>query len=898
MEQLLIHDSSDDTLSLLYTVHHLRAREIGELFGVTEDAILLRMKKLNIPTMARGTKRSDVEVHRTFQVSKRNEVTKTILEDLLLQGMTKADIARKFFTSETTITRRLEKFGIVYEERPLKSLSLDEHSKEALESDYNALTKEQFSAQYGCSSIVWRPYLDGLGIAKKSERQPDPLTREQKVVVLGSMLGDGSVSTGTTFYEYHCKEQEQYLRLKHRILSNVSKEVLPSGDCGGFRFETRSHPYFKEIHPLFYKEGTPGKHIPVSLYKENWDDSILAIWYLDDGTYDHRTDSVSIANKCPDKAQLDELVSFMEARYHFHFQVRGAENAVMGDGSAPTGRTYSVTISKLYHREFFTIVAAFAPPDMLGKVPEGYLPSNKVQALPESSELLYQHPSLYRSRTDEAGRKAVVDSFTDVLVKEGFPYPYQTTKRLDYYLSEYIGVLPSYKTRATMAKSGYQILNHFFPSQYDAHRKGCLSPVEEWRSRNFVTSVAKSVLDSSNTSMRSDVLSAVRRQCRGTVTVQNPSLSAYVYQNYNTNGLVLDTSAGFGPRMLSALCLGLQYHAYEPNPATFSQLQNLGTWLSGHTTGGSSHIWCSGSEERQHGISKYGLAFTSPPYFDFEEYATDGSQSTAKHTILMDWLVNYWGKTMRNATVGLVNGGYFVVNLSPRSGDNIMLYTDKESTDLGLGLQEVVHVRYGGKHNGLIKEEWLLVYRKGFPSKYKSLAEDLRSFREEGKHDTKERKVNKEANRDREKEGGFNKERAKEELIKHVAGGGSYSREALNNAWNSGSYPLSDPTWVIEEAFTKWSTFIDFCGLASNYEVVPIEDQLRDYLSVCALQGRYLSHYSYNQLKADTQNPTKYSSRVKRFMSRVPDLQERVEEFLKLGSDLGQTIQSLSNYFK
>lgn len=882
MQQVFIHDTSDTTLAMLYTELHLRAKEVGELFGVKEDAILLRLRKLGIPKTDRGIKRSEVEVLRTFQVSKRNEITKTLLEDLILQGMTKADIARKFLTSETTITRRMEKFEIVYEEKPLKSLSLADYSRSQLEDDYNEMTKEQFSAKYACSPMVWRPYLDSLGIDKKSERELEPLTREQKVVVLGSMLGDGSVSTGTTFYEYHCKEQEQYLRKKWEVLSNISLDVHPSGDSGGFRFSTRAHPYFKEIYPLFYKDGVAGKHIPLDLLKENWDDNILAIWFLDDGTYDHRTDTVSIANKCPEKRQLDDLVAFLESKYHFHFQVSGSEEKVLGDGIRPTGRVYRVTISKLYHKEFFRIVAGFLPKEMLGKIPQEYIPKEPLAEISRGSGLLHKHPSLFRALTSQEDKEAVVDSYTTELVNNGFPYTCLTNSRLDYLLRQYLAVLPSYKDRITMAKSGYSILEHFFRSQYSAKRKGALSPLEDWSSTSFVRKVALEVLEGSSLSNENEVLRAARKLSRGTVTIQNPSLSAYVYQNFNLNNRALDTSAGFGSRMLSAMSLGLEYHAYEPNTATYSELQNLGNWMLTKGLGGSYMVWCKGSEEKVHSNGYYGLSFTSPPYFDYEGYSTQGTQSVNKHSILLDWLDSYWGKTLVNTAAGLVQGGYMVINLSPRAGDNMILYTEKAAKDLSMGLQDVVRVSYGGRNHGLLKEEWLLVYRKGYTRTYSTLADDLKKFREDNKRDTsKVREVDKEANRERIKQGAIDLVKVKEELLAHVNRGGGYSRESLKNLWEKGEYPLSEPTWVIENTVGSWSEFVSFCGLASNYEKTPLLEQLEGYLEECLRSGNYITHHAYNKAHFDHQNPTKYSSRVKRFLSLHKDFQSLVEDMVQ-----------------
>lgn len=878
MQTIEIYDSSDETLVMLYTTHFLRSKEIGELFGVGEDAVARRLRRLGVAKRPVGTKRADVHVHRNFHVSQRGALTKEIITDLLSQGMTKEDIARRYLTSATTVSRRIQEYGINYQGVD-KGAPIRAAEKSALEADYLSLTRDQFSAKYGCSRTVWLPLLLERGIGRKSEREPDELTLDQKVLVLGSMLGDGSVSKGNTFYEYHCTEQLPYLQMKHRMLANVSRDILKVAE-NGYRFETHPHPFFVYLHGLFYVDGVPGKHIPVDLFRKYWDDRILAIWYLDDGHYDSRTDTVSIANKCPDRSQLEGLVALMEERLHFRFSIKGTEQYVKGDDGEGTNRLCNVIPSKLYHREFFELVCRFAPPSMLWKVPEEYLPCSASTSLEIGTDLLCKYPALYRAREDQSSKSDVVSAFASDLIGSGFPFPYQTPARLDYYMKGLLCATPSFKSKAILSRNGLAILDHFFPSQFSAHRKGHPSPLESWRSPDFVHAVAKDLLENSDASNPQDVLRSVRRLCRGAVTVQNPSLASYVYQNYNTNGFVLDTSSGYGSRLLAAMSLGLSYDGYEPNPDTCAQLHNLGTWVQSKIPGGRFSIWCAGSEVRRHKSNKYGLAFTSPPYFDFEVYSGDGSQSLAKHPLLADWLTGYWESVLRNTSDGLVVGGYMVVNLSPRSGGDIIAYTGAVASRYNLGVQDVLRVSYGGKHNGLLKEEWLLVLRKGYKGTGVDLAGMVSSFRSEG---ARRSKPDKEALRDRAKAGGLDEQSIKEEMRAYAASGGNYSREHLGELWYTTGYPLSVATWVIEAHFGKWSDFVRECGLAQNYELASLEDQMMDYLLLCAERGGYVSHYSYGKAKGETSGDCRFSSRVKRWRRSLPGFEVLVNKLIHEG---------------
>ena len=101
-ESSLAHVSSEE-LYRLYNEQELTTKEIGELFGVSDEVVRYRMKQLGIPR--RGKPWSPQEV--------REQLNCETLERLyVVEGLSMAEIGQRFGVGETTVHSRLEKCGI------------------------------------------------------------------------------------------------------------------------------------------------------------------------------------------------------------------------------------------------------------------------------------------------------------------------------------------------------------------------------------------------------------------------------------------------------------------------------------------------------------------------------------------------------------------------------------------------------------------------------------------------------------------------------------------------------------------------------------------------------------------------------------------------------------------
>lgn len=114
------------------------------------------------------------------------------------------------------------------------------------------------------------------------------LTRLQKSVLAGSILGDGylRIAPGRrdAFLEVnHSYRERAYVDWKYSVLRSIagSRPKVRAGKEGrlAYRFYTKQHPDVTSLFPTFYRNGR--KTVPEDL---ELDPAALAVWYMDDGS--------------------------------------------------------------------------------------------------------------------------------------------------------------------------------------------------------------------------------------------------------------------------------------------------------------------------------------------------------------------------------------------------------------------------------------------------------------------------------------------------------------------------------------------------------------------------------------------------------------------------------------
>ena len=170
----------------------------------------------------------------------------------------------------------------------------------------------------------------------------------------------------------------------------------------------------------------------------------------------------------------------------------------------------------------------------------------------------------------------------------------------------------------------------------------------------------------------SDMRSLLRRYS-GTQAVSNfrPTAAALIYDKFlekssplfgTKAGVTWDMSCGYGGRMLGAIAADVHYIGTDPCTETYEGLQQIKEeWGSLNRT---IELHQEGSEDFWPPYCEVDLCFTSPPYFDWEKYSEEDTQSYKKYPEVQDWIDGFLWHTIDKCHYGLKPGGILALNVA------------------------------------------------------------------------------------------------------------------------------------------------------------------------------------------------------------------------------------------
>ena len=166
--------------------------------------------------------------------------------------------------------------------------------------------------------------------------------------------------------------------------------------------------------------------------------------------------------------------------------------------------------------------------------------------------------------------------------------------------------------------------------------------------------------------------SSLRRMLKtfpGTASVSNfrPTLARAIVAKYSpSSGVVVDFAAGFGGRLIGALTLDRSYIGIEPSRRQVAGLRRTVRALGGIVERGSAiiHQGCAEDVMRGWKNQKAHLVFSSPPYYDWERYSQDGSQSYRRYPSYAEWLRGFLKPVIESSYSIIEPGGRLVINVS------------------------------------------------------------------------------------------------------------------------------------------------------------------------------------------------------------------------------------------
>lgn len=157
-----------------------------------------------------------------------------------------------------------------------------------------------------------------------------------------------------------------------------------------------------------------------------------------------------------------------------------------------------------------------------------------------------------------------------------------------------------------------------------------------------------------------------------------------VLEKYNVNNNWYDFSCGWGARLIGAMRNNINYFGTDPNylltkklyelAADYSEINKVKSSVDIRTIGSQFYV--------REWVGTMGLAFSSPPYFNLEDYKI-GDQSYKPGTNYSDWKENYLRPTIQNIYYYLIKDGYFLINIKNLKDYPLVLDTLKIAKECG-----------------------------------------------------------------------------------------------------------------------------------------------------------------------------------------------------------------------
>jgi hypothetical protein len=115
---------------------------------------------------------------------------------------------------------------------------------------------------------------------------------------------------------------------------------------------------------------------------------------------------------------------------------------------------------------------------------------------------------------------------------------------------------------------------------------------------------------------------------------------------------ILDMSSGWGDRLIAAIAYGeasgvdVKYSGFDPNSSLKYKYANIVSKLSPENKRGNFKVRTEPFESANlKDIKDVDLFFSSPPYFDFEVYTNEETQSINNYKTYPDWVVKFLFKS-------------------------------------------------------------------------------------------------------------------------------------------------------------------------------------------------------------------------------------------------------------
>lgn len=258
--------------------------------------------------------------------------------------------------------------------------------------------------------------------------------------------------------------------------------------------------------------------------------------------------------------------------------------------------------------------------------------------------------------------------------------------------------------------TGQNLLNHHMPHIWSVRSHGFLSPIETFSDDSKLrTAIRKRLKLGDNIS-----LCGIRKSLswsNGTQKASSfrPTAAKAIYWKLKGQK-VLDFSAGFGGRLLGAMSLrNVQYVGVDPSTDSINGLREM---ISEYGWKDNAKIIHGAFEDIDPGDG-FDLAFSSPPYFNTEEYSDDDGQSYRRYSTRASWRNGFLRPTIQKCFDALKPGATFAINIANVSTyQNLEAHTVEDALNVGFIQGETLSIQFSKLMGNGFKHEPIFTFTK------------------------------------------------------------------------------------------------------------------------------------------------------------------------------------------
>lgn len=575
-------------------------------------------------------------------------------------------------------------------------------SKEKLQNEYleNLLSEREVSSKYKVPRQWVRQLkelykIPNLSKGDRSEKRvPKTFTQEQTDLVIGSLLGDAGIyerprinEPGPCYYKCaHKAEQKLLTDYLYKVLKNCNlrrytelqkKEGRVYKQYG---VASRSSYLWRPFRELFYN--SEGVKIWTEKILDYMNPRVLAQWFADDGSFDYDSRSmvgdIKISTELlKDKVEETERLLALFKEWGLEFVHK----------FYPSIGLRTLILKRESQEKFIEVVVPFLPPGVWYKIPNAY----RDLVNPEQNDFLEKLKKVkFSRRTPEDEEIKRLEKLYKVY---GFPSPRLTEKQKEEEITR-LKELEAHKLvrdfKVKHHRMALDICNFYNPHIWKTKVRNSRTPVEVFEDQREFRKVLRDRFKYGSGLTPSQILVGLRMRSRCPVNYP-PATAKCLYDSYLVEkGVVLDPCAGYGGRLLGALCSEkvMSYTALEPCEETVNgcrrMYQDLRPYFEGKKVElirNLAEVWCPDFR-----LNSFDLVFTSPPYFDQEHYSEEQNQVCNMCKSLEDY--QQWIKKMlQNCLKMLKKKGKILIQVSdPKLSHDktldIVSYWKKEMNEL------------------------------------------------------------------------------------------------------------------------------------------------------------------------------------------------------------------------